>query len=80
MHFVFQIITNFENIAISNSNLYLNSKPIFGIFLVCVLCPQDLLYPFLQYRDSYTGRVSTPVCRTCAESQQAENCLHSIRY
>ena len=60
-------------------NLILNGKPIFGIFLVRVLCPQSLLYPFLQYRDSYAGRVSTPVCRTCAEKHQTEQCTHNLR-
>ncbi len=59
--------------------MLLGNKTFVGLLLVRVLCPRNMLYPFLLLRDETTGKVSTPVCRTCSEKAQIEACKHTIR-
>ncbi len=67
-----------KNAIFTDENIKLNNMSIFGLVLVRILAPSNMVYPFLQLRDT-TGKVSTPVCRFCSEKEQTELCQHSER-
>ncbi len=75
-----QILTTvLKNVMITKTAITLGGKELFGVCLVRILCPQNLLYPFLQLRDIHSGRVTTPVCRLCNENMEVQLCKHSKR-
>ncbi len=78
----YKILTYYElkDIQFNNGHFQLaNGKNIYGLALVRVLCPSNLLVPFLSYRSSTTGRNSTPCCKSCADIANLQ-CDHSKRY
>ncbi len=75
----YKILTHYDlrNIRFNGTNFEIsNGKKIYGLALVRVLCPANLLIPFLSYRSSVTGRNCFPCCKLCADSQNL-CCDHS---
>ncbi len=56
-----------------------NETEIYGLALVRVLCPSQILIPFLSYRSSVTGKTCLPCCKSCADSQTLD-CNHTTEY
>ena len=60
-----------ENFAkISAGNL-----PYFGMIKAKVIPPRGLFHPVLPYRSN--GKLCFPLCRTCCNTQESEECNHS---
>ena len=49
---------------------------LFGFVKCTVLPPQNLYHPVLPYRSQ--SRLLFPLCRTCADTHQTEQCMHTI--
>lgn len=47
----------------------------FGLCKLTILPPQDLYHPVLPYRCN--GKLTFPLCRTCAETTNQKKCTHS---
>ncbi len=73
------LTTNLENVIITDVGMYLAGNELYGVVLARVLCPQNLLYPFLMVRNEASGKVTLPVCRLCNELETTQKCKHSIR-
>ena len=56
-----------------------NGKLIYGVALVRILCPPNLLIPFISYRSLVSERNTIPCCKSCADLQ-SPHCSHSKRY
>ena len=80
--FFFQILT-FRDFQIKyddskESFVFPSGDKLLGIVLCRVLCPQTMLYPYLQHRNK-NQTTSTPVCKKCSIKQQKSPCRHSNR-
>lgn len=75
----YKILTHYDlkNIEFNGTQFQLpNNTKIYGLALVRILCPQNLLMPFLSYRSSVTGKTSLPCCKCCADKENLE-CDHT---
>ncbi|MCP4347316.1 MAG: hypothetical protein GY795_17560, partial [Desulfobacterales bacterium] len=53
-----------------------DAKPYKGIIFCTVLPPRKLFHPVLPYKS--LGKTTFPLCRTCMETRQQSECLHSM--
>jgi G:T-mismatch repair DNA endonuclease (very short patch repair protein) len=64
-----------HNLLISKEGFFIENKKVYGIVFLQILPPQDLLFPYLQYRTK-NNKVVLTLCSTCAEFE-FKKCTHN---
>ncbi len=69
-----------KEISYNGTNFCLSTgTKLFGIVLVRILCPPNLIIPFLHYTCDKTGRTFIPCCKACVDNKVRETCSHTER-